>query len=367
MTVLEEIFVGHDPYRPGEGEALCVCCRGEVLLHLEAGETARGVPWQQDTLVPVFSATKPASAACLLQALEDAGRTPDLEIGELWENFPAPHCTVAQLLSHQAGLAAWSHPASLFDLNACRVAIESSAPAWQPPAHGYHPHTIGPMVDILMQKVCGQRVGEFWEQRVRRPLDLDFYIGLPQEELTRVAQLQPPRLHGPMPRSAFYKDYFDPATPIYGAFHSVTGITGVRDMNTPTFWQSACPARGGIASATGLALFYQSLMGFPLLQSSACSPFSRTVCERLCREEVRGWDLTLLQPSAFTCGAMCEPAELFGRGGVGHSGAGGCHAFVEPLSCFSFAYVHNGMQLGVLPGERVTALIDAFLQSFPLP
>ena len=362
MSCLEQTFADHASYREGEGEALCVCRDGKVVLHLEAGESSPGIPWRQDTLVPIFSATKPAAAACLLQAMAERGLTADAEVGELWAGFPAPHCSVGELLSHQAGLAAWTRTASVFDPASWRTAIESATPAWQPPQHGYHPHTLGPMVDVLMELVCGKRIGAFWEERVRRPLGLDFFIGLPESEFSRVAVLQAPRLHGAMPRSAFYREYFDPRSLIYRAFHSVTGMDSVRDMNTPDAWRCACPARGGVASAMGLALFYQTLMG-SRPQDEIC-PFCEEVRGRLCHEEVRGWDLTLLQPTAFTCGAMCAPETLFGRGGFGHAGAGGCHAFAEPLTGCSFAYVHNGMQLGVLPGERVEDLVDAFCRDF---
>lgn len=352
--MLEKVFAEHPAYRPGAGEALCVCYCGEVVAHLTAGERASGEEWTEDTLVPVFSATKTASAACFLQALAEQGESPQLRLGELWPRFPAPNCTVEQLLSHQVGLAAWDVPAPMHDLEACREAVESSRPLWSPPNHGYHPHTLGPMLDILMLSLCKMRIGEFWESRIRRPLGLDFYIGLPEELAGRVALLQAPRLHGSMPDTPFYRAYFDPASPINRAFNCVTGLASLRQMNSSYGLSCACPARGGIASARGLALFYQTLLGkLPSVQ------FDPHVQEWMSRPVVRGWDLTLLCNTSFTCGAMCEPGELFGRGGFGHAGAGGSHAFTDPTTGYSFAYVTNAMQLGILPGERVLRLIEA--------
>ena len=118
------------------GASVSVWQHGQELLTLHAG-------WPVDSLVPVFSATKPASALCLLLALHDCCRSPELEIVDIWPAFPAPHCTVGQMLSHQCGLAALAEPAPLEDLEACRAVIERSAPAWQPPQHGYHPQTFG--------------------------------------------------------------------------------------------------------------------------------------------------------------------------------------------------------------------------------
>lgn len=351
---LTQAFESRPPLRLGEGEALCVWQGGQELLHLSAGQSRSGVCWSAESLVPVFSATKALSASCVLLALHDQGLSPAEPIGEFWADFPAPHATVGQLLSHQVGLAAWDTEASLFDLDACRAAIERTSPAWLPPEHGYHPHTYGPMLDVLMLCLTGQRIGAFWEQRVRSPLGLDAYIGLPESLFHRVAELRAPRLHGAMPRTEFYRRYFDPSSPVHRAFHCVSGLPSIREMNSPRAWQCACPARGGVASARGLAMFYQALQG--LLPGS---PFPPAVLEWMRTPQCSGYDHTLLQHSSFTCGAMCEPAELFGCGGFGHAGAGGFHAFAEPASGLSFAYVMNQMQLGVLPGDRVRSLLSA--------
>ncbi len=357
MPQLQAAFESNVAAGLEQGVAVCIWQNGEERCHLCAGEARPGMAWASDTLVPIFSATKAASAACLLLALYDCCRGPELEVGELWPAFPLPHCTVGELLSHQAGLAALELTAPLDDLEVCRHAIEHSRPQWLPPAHGYHPHTIGPMVDVLMLELTGMRLSAFWEQRVRAPLGLDFYIGLPATERPRVAALQAPRLPaGGMPRSAFYTQYVDATTSVYRAFHSLTGFSSAREMNSPAAWECASPAKGGLASARGLAQFYQALLG--LLPGS---PFVPEVREWMATAQCVGHDLTLCCPTSFGCGAMLEPASLFGRGGFGHAGAGGSHGFAEPQTGCSFAYVMNRMELGILPGARVQRLIDAFV------
>ncbi len=342
--------------RPGQGAAVSIWREGQELCLLCMGEARPGMRWEPETLVPIYSATKAASAACLLLALYDCCQSPELEVGALWPRFPLPQCTVGQLLSHQSGLAALDETAPLDDVEACRRAIEQSRPAWLPPAHGYHPHTIGPMVDVLMLELTGQRLGEFWEQRVRRPLGLDFYIGLPASEHARVAELRAPRIQGAMPRSPFYTQFFDAGSSVYRAFHSLTGFSSVREMNTPAAWQCASPAKGGVASARGVAQFYQALLGHV-----PGSPFVPEVLEWMSTPQCSGEDLTLCCSTSFGCGAMLEPAALFGRSGLGHAGAGGCHGFAEPATGCSFAYVMNQMELGILPGARVQRLIEAFV------
>ncbi len=332
------------------GASVSVWQHGHELITLSGGQN-----WSRDTLVPVFSATKPAAALCLLLALHDCCRGPELTVGDIWPSFPAPHCSIGEILSHQCGLAALARPAPLENLETCKIAIEQTTPAWLPPQHGYHPQTFGPILDILMLKLTGMRVGEFWEQRIRCPYQLDFFIGLPENEFHRVAALQAPRVQpGYIRKDAFYREYFNPDSAVYRAFHSIEGYSSPREMSTPAAWQCASPAKGGVASAQGLAQFYQLLLT-DAIPSDVRSWLSTPQC--------RGWDNTLQQETAFTCGAMCEPAHLFPGGGFGHAGAGGSHAFCSPATGLSFAYVMDAMELGNLPGERVEALLQ-ILNSF---
>lgn len=356
MTELQAILERYLPADDAEaGAAVSVWRNGRELCCCCSGGNGRGTAWAAETLAPIYSATKAASAACLLLALYDCCQTPDTEVGVLWPAFPLPHATIAELLSHQCGLAALAEPAPIDDSAACRAVIERSTPAWQPPQHGYHPHTFGPMVNVLMQELTGQSVSDFWEERVRRPLGLDFYIGhVPAGACERVAALAFARRRAPMPTDAFLREYLTAGSAVYNAFHCITGPDSPRAMSEPAAWQIGCPAKGGVASARGLAMFYQALLG--LLPQS---PFPQEVRDWMRFPQCRGFDLTLQQETAFTCGAMCAPAELFGRGGFGHAGAGGSHGFCEPQTGLSFAYVMNRMEPGVLPGERVKELIRA--------
>ena len=183
---------------------------------------------------------------------------------------------------------------------------------------------------------------------------MEFYIGhVPEKLYPRVAHLRAARMLGSMPRTPFYRAYFDEHTAVHRAFHSISGFSSPREMNTPEAWQCGSPAKGGVASARGLAAFYQALMGY-LPQS----PFAAEVLEWMNTPQCEGYDETLMQHTSFTCGAMCEPAAFFPHGGFGHAGAGGSHGCCSPQSGVSFAYVMRGMELGNLPGPRVERLLS---------
>lgn len=359
MKDLEEVFRELLGAEPASGSAVAVYRNGEEVLSLCGGLARPGVSWTPETAVPVFSATKAVASACLLNALAEQGLDAWLEIGKLWPGFPLRQATVADLLSHRLGLAALPEPLPMENLEAFREAFERSCPN---AVYGYHPQTFGPLVDILMQQLTGARVCDYWEQRIRRPWALELYLGhVPEEVLPRIAHLQPPRLPGgKMPTDEFYRAYFDANSSVYRAFHSVKGYDSPRDMNTVAAWCCGSPAKGGVASARGLCRFYQLLMN-----REPDSPFAPQVAQWMGTRQAGGFDHTLLRHTAFGCGVMMEPAELFPGGGFGHAGAGGCHAFCVPGLGLSFAYVMNRMQLGILPGERVQRLLAAIHIKLP--
>lgn len=357
MNALREEFAAILASEPDSGSAVAVYREGEELLSLCGGFARPGVSWTEATLVPVFSATKSISAACLLNALSDEGLTAEVKLGKIWPNFPAGQATVADLLSHRLGLAALESPLPLDDIDACRDFFEHAEPDF---SYGYHPQTFGPLVDILMLKLTGMRISDYWEKYIRCPYGVELYLGyVPETVWPRIAHLQAPRLPGgKMPTDDFYRAYFDASSHVYRAFHSVHGYDSPREMNTPAAWCCGSPAKGAVASARGLCRFYQMLM-----REEENSPFAASVAQQMGTLQASGFDHTLLRHTAFGCGAMLEPVELFPGGGFGHAGAGGSHAFCVPQKGLSFAYVMNRMQLGVLPGERVKRLLTALVSA----
>lgn len=350
------------------GASLSVWKEGREIVSLHSGFAVadKTRPWTDRSLVPVYSATKGAASAALLLALHRQGASPEMSVGELWPEFPLPYASIAQMMSHQCGLAAFSRTASVFDHEDCVRALEETVPAWEPPEHGYHPHTYGIMLDELMLRLTGERLWRYWEEYVRAPLDLDFYIRLPESEFGRVATLYPGKMDMSNMGTPFYQEYMKKGTPVNRAFNTLTGLNSVRQMNTPEAWTSGAPAFGGVASARGMAKFYQACLGLDELRvfPSAVRGWMRDIV-------IDGPDLTLKTPTAFSCGFMHDPADpatgrklrhLFGSGGFGHAGAGGSHAFADPASGLSFGYAMNRMDLNVLPGVKTRLLIDAVMK-----
>src|SRR4051812_13453932 len=117
--IFEENFV-----RFGElGAAISVWQHGQPVCELHGGfcDARREIPWTDETLVLVWSATKGIGSACLLHVLQEHGIGLERSVAEFWPEFAAngkEAITLAQLLSHQAGLAALDEPADATDFDA---------------------------------------------------------------------------------------------------------------------------------------------------------------------------------------------------------------------------------------------------------
>jgi len=123
------------------GAAVSVWQHGKSIVDLCGGfrDAGRSVPWSDDTLVLIWSATKGLGSACVLHALQE--RKIDLEqrIAEFWPEFAQAgkeKITLAQLLSHQAGLCALDRQVDVLDHAAVIAALEKQAPLW-PPGTGH--------------------------------------------------------------------------------------------------------------------------------------------------------------------------------------------------------------------------------------
>lgn len=370
LAAVEQVFESNFAKQWELGASVSIFWRGAEVLHLTRGFADREKKrlWDDYTLVPVYSATKAPAAATLLLALQRHGLDERTPVREVWPQFPLAQADFAELLSHQCGLAALDQACSVWDHTSVVCAIEAQLPAWLP-GHGlgYHPRTFGALLDECVRRMTGQTLGEYWRGEIAEPMGWDFWIGLPASQWSRVAELVPGRAEKGDIEQGFYKQFMTAGTMTRRAFQSPAGLHAVQEMNDPRAWATGFPAMGGVASARSLAQFYQAAMGY------IDSPLTSAVQHALQHKQVQGEDLVLLQPMSFTCGCQQDPVSeqgqkmrtLYGpdQRAFGHPGAGGSHAFGDPSSGLSFAYVMNQMALSVMPGPRSMDMVDALFTS----
>lgn len=372
MGDVSTVFERNFAERGEIGASLSVWQHGREIISLHQGARTREeiATWHEDTLVPVWSATKLPAALTLLLVLHEAGLGLQTQVQTIWPELQTP-LTFGQMLSHQGGLAALSHRPPVFDRAAVIAALEAQQPEWTPgTAHGYHPRTSGFLIDECVRRLTGgQSTGEALRQRVTGPLDADFWIGLPPSEHHRVARLYPGRVKDTsgMLESAFFTAFARPDSLTRRAFASPAGLHAVSDMNQPQAWTAGFAAFGGVGSARGLGKICALLAGGGQWEGRSLVP--APVLSQLNTVLVNGFDQVLQIPTAFSAGAMMDPLDHNGAKlrrhfgpslqAFGHPGAGGSHLFADPEHGIAFAYVMNQMEQGVLPNAKSLDLVEA--------
>lgn len=366
LADVEQVFEGNFSRQLELGASVSVWWRGKEILNRAKGfhDREKSQVWNEETLVPVYSATKGPASASMLLALNRHGLDENTPVGEVWSGFPLPSATFAEMMSHQCGMAALDHPASIWDHEAVIRAVEIQKPAWSPgQGIGYHPRTFGFLLDECVRRLTRMSLGRWWRRELAEPMGWDFWIGLPENQWHRVAQLAPGRAEKDHADQAFYRDYMSEGTMTRRAFLSPSGLHAVQDMNTPQAWSAGFAAMGGVGTARSLAQFYQAAIGV------LDSPLGAGICRALATLQIQGEDRVLLRPLAFTCGCQQDPLDAQGKksralygpnaGAFGHPGAGGSHAFADPHTGLSFSYVMNQMTLSVMPGPRSNDMVSA--------
>ncbi|MDZ4287095.1 MAG: serine hydrolase domain-containing protein [Prosthecobacter sp.] len=355
------------------GASVSIWIDGVEVLSLNQGfcDRARTRPWTVDTLVPIWSATKgPAAVSCLL-ALSEGVLDLNCPVAQVWPEFAGggkQDIRLSHILSHTAGLCALDEPASILDYEEVIDALEQQRPLWEPGSRqGYHARTFGFLVDEIVRRVAGaDSLGTYFREMIGAPLDLDLWIGLPQEQWGRVSPVYPGKINPANQDQPFLKAFNTPGSLTRRTFTSPVGLNAVSDVNQPDLWARGLASMGGVASAHGLGKFYAVLAqnGQWGGEQIVSNHLVRQLSYALSQED----DAVLCTPIAFAAGVMQDPLDParkklrshFGSSltAFGHPGAGGSLAFADPENGIAFAYVMNQMEVGALPSEKAIGLVE---------
>ena len=319
--------------RNGFGAQLCVSVAGEIVLDLADGIGA-------DAIMTVYSSSKGAAAFTLALLVDGGLLDLDATVAQYWPEFAAADkglITVRQLLSHQAGLPetdagipveAWLSESGAADL------LAAQRPIWYPgSAFGYHGLTIGALAGELCRRITGLTLQAFYDAELRRPGDIDLYLGLPASEEPRLVELQPMAAPTAEQQAAF-ADLSQRRSGPYGPMVFRAGSLGVPASAAGR--AAGLPAAGGVGSARGLATLYAVTAGWgrdtPLV--------SADTRDRFAQAQVNGFDVVLDTHRSHGIVFQKPTAELpFGsHRAYGHDGAGGSMAYADPVGEIAFGY-----------------------------
>jgi CubicO group peptidase (beta-lactamase class C family) len=367
-----EVFAQNFDERGEVGAAVCVYLDGQPVVDLWGGlaDATNGVPWQDDTITLVYSATKGVTSVCANLLVQRGQLDPEATVASIWPEFAAngkQDITVAQVMSHQAGLPMVEGDFTLEETLAWKPMVEALAgqkPIWAPGTkHGYHMRTFGWLVGEICRRADNRHrtVGDLWLEEIADPLGIDFWIGLPEELEPRVARLVPPKDDLRELLKAFGDDLL-----LARVFSNPGGHFNYDEMwNTRQLHAPELPSSNGIGNARGLARLYASCIAkVEGRRTLSAETVANATLERAC-----GKDEVLMIESCFGLGFMlgrsfgaANPPDAFG-----HAGAGGSLAFADPDSGISFAYVMNDLRFNGPEGDpRSEELVRAVYRSLEL-
>ncbi|MDZ4111843.1 MAG: serine hydrolase domain-containing protein [Brevundimonas sp.] len=331
-----------------------ICIEGETVVDLRAGwaDTARTRPFEVDTLVPVFSTGKAVMATLIALCVERGLLDYERPVASYWPAFGQAGketVTVGQLMSHQAGLPGFDEavePSLWFDPVSVLERLCAQAPMWEPgTASGYHPITIGYLAGELFRRVDGRSMGTALREEFP---GLDLWIGLPEAEHGRVAQMRKPTAAPDLgeidavKRSAFLDK---------GSAPGGRGSTEWRMMEIPSanlHGTTRDLARLMTVVATG------SLEGREMLSEATLAAARR--------ERIHGRDRVLPFVMGWAAGwTMNEGLDIFGPNptALGHYGWGGSCAWADPDLKLSAAYVMTRQSPHLIGDPRAVRLQQA--------
>ncbi|MDX3619522.1 MULTISPECIES: serine hydrolase domain-containing protein [Streptomyces] len=329
----------------------------------EEAETETGA----DTLHGVFSSTKGAAHLVVALLVQDGVLDLDREVAYYWPEFAAEGkgaLTLRELLAHRAGLVGTDAGFTLEELADDRVVAERLAvqsPFWRPgAAFGYHALVIGALTGEVVRRATGRTLQEVYEERVRAPYGLDFFLGLPAEQEPRFRTVLPMT---PTPAQQAELDAVPhgPHTLASIAFNSQVPDPGeLTDFpNARVVRAKGQSSAGGVGSARGLAGMYAAAISTvdgrpPLLKPDTIGEFGQI--------HSAGHDLVARAFRAYGLGFQATAENLYpflGAGTFGHSGAGGSQAFADPRSGLAYGYTRRRMAFPGGAAPENTGLVRA--------
>lgn len=349
-----------------KGVAVSVVIEGQPVVNLWGGirDKAAEKPWQENTLVNIFSTSKAVTALCVQRAVDQGLLDLQREVRYYWPAFNRPDkrdTLVAWLLNHQAGLPAISESLpdhALFDWEWMTRALAEQTPWWAPGSrHGYHPVTWGWLVGEVFKRAVGISVGQYLREEISGPLGLDLHFGLTPAQSEGVADMFAAR--NPPADGRVYllgRIMGNPKGMTARAMSNPPSL--MTSSNKPAWREMELPSANAHASAHALAtLFYHAAATEQVISSAAR--------QRSQKIESDGVDPVLHTETRFGPGFMLQQVGHIEAGfgpspsAFGHAGSGGSLTFADPANNMGFAYVMNQMGSYVFVDPRARALLDA--------
>ena len=346
------------------GSSLAVTCEGEMVIDVWAGsrDKAESLPWEEDTIVNVFSSTKNATSLAAY-VLADRGQLDfSAPVAKYWPEFAQQgkeNILISHIMSHSSGLPGWDSHVSgqdLYDPDKVAALFENQEPWWEPgTALGYHAITIGNLMGEIIKRISGKTVGNFFREEIAEPLDIDFHIGLDDKHHSRVAEIHQAVESNP-------EDMFELEEGSVMQKVMTNGIISAPDALTPEWRRAEIPAAGGHGNGRSIA------ESMALMANSGTYKGKRIFSDELMKfaleEQIRGNDLVLVEPLRWGIGfgLPIDNASWMGyleEGACFWAGWGGSMSIADTTKRVTYGYTPCLMEEGAIGAARSQNLVKA--------
>jgi CubicO group peptidase (beta-lactamase class C family) len=352
-------------HRGEVGAACAVYYRGELVVDLWGGirDIKTESLWERDTMVMVFSTTKGLSAITLAIAHSRGLLDYNEPVSTYWPEFAQngkEKILVKQLLAHQAGLCgidAVLDMDTLRNLDKLAVILARQKPLVPPGScYAYHVNTLGFYESELLRRVDPKHrsLGTFFNDEIASPLELNFYIGLPENIANeQIASLVPP---GPREMRAAIKmmpvrmvlDQFLFKRSLLSRAWAQPSIASGVDHTQADNRNVEMPSKNGFGTARSIAYAYSVLACGGKVLGIRSETMAALTAPPVPPE--RGsYDRVLHMECEYSLGfARPCPAYRFGSSqrAFGSPGFGGSIGFCDPELPLGYAYTPNLLIMG---------------------
>ena len=331
------------------GASFAVSLNGELVVDIWGGfsDSAKTKPWNEDTIVNVFSTTKIMTALCIHLLIDRGLIDVEAPVCDYWPEFAQANkenVLVKHLLSHSAGLPGFDEKIpveALYDWDRIINLLAKQKPWWKPGSKiGYHMTTFGYLLGELVRRVTGKSLGNFFQENIANPLDIDFHIGLSEDYDSRVADII-------VPKEVFAK-WQIMLTKLF--LRKTVKVYFNPDLETVDFnsraWRSAeIPSGNGHGNARSIAKVGSILACGGMYDNHKI--LSKATVEKAIEPQIYGRDVIMIyRPAKFGLGlGLIDDKFYLGPRSFGWGGAGGSLCVMDLEKKLSIGYAMNKMHM----------------------
>lgn len=375
-----QAFADNFTQRNEQGAACAVWWQGQLAVDLWGGyaDHRSRQPWAHNTLVSMFSVVKGVSALALAHAASRGLFDYDEPVALRWPQFAVQGkagITVAQLLSHRAGLPVLDSGISAATLDrgnraALDLLLARQTPVVAPGTVAYHIISWGLFVNAWFRRADpqGRTIGEYFADELATPLGLDFHFRVSNEALAqRLAHMVEINWRNALPKvPQLYPNMGKAlAQPWSLMVRAVLNLRGF-SINDRHWLGNELPSAIGFGTAGSLARLYGALATGG--QQLGISP---AVFQRLCggyggQGNGLQFDQVMRLPLHYNLGLM-KPGGGFVFGSdaraFGMPGLGGSFAFADPTTGLGYCYGTSRINAYPANDPRENSLRQAVFQA----